>query len=75
MTVAATITQKDGSTYVVALKGTVAEIGAELATGAVANAATTGTQWDGSARSFLGVGGSGTTWTALYLAKLFTAPS
>jgi len=75
MTVAATVTQKDGSTYVVALKGTVAEIGAELATGAVANAATTDTQWDGSERSFMGLAGSGTTWSAVYLAKLYTAPS
>jgi len=70
MSVAVTVDAKDGSTYVVTVKGTAAEVGSELATGTEANSDTTGTQWDGSKRSFMGFGGSGTTWTAVYLSKL-----
>ena len=71
MAVAVTIDDKDGSTYVVTVAGTAAEVGSELASGAVAHAATAGTTWDGSERSFMGLGGDATACIAIYLAKKF----
>lgn len=69
MAVAVTIDNKDGSTYLVTVAGTAAEVGSELASGAVAHAATAGTTWDGSSRSFMGFGGDATACLAVYLAK------
>lgn len=70
MAVAVTVNDKDGSTYVVTVAGTAAEVGAELAAGTAANADTTGTQWDGTNRSFMGLGGDATACIAIYLSKL-----
>jgi len=69
MAVAVTVDQKDGSSYVVTVAGTAAEVGSELATGTAANSDTTGTQWDGAERSMMGVGGDATACIAVYLAK------
>jgi hypothetical protein len=70
MAVAVTIDSKDGSTYVVTVVGTAAEVGSELASGAVAHAATAGTTWDGSQRSLVPcASGATNVCTVIYLAK------
>ena len=74
MAVAVTIDNKDGSTYVVTVVGTAAEVGSELATGAVAHAATAGTTWNGKVGSIIPCASGATdVCTVIYLAKVFTA--
>lgn len=70
MAVAVTVDSKDGSTYVVTVVGTAAEVGAELAAGTAAAADTAGTEWDGSQRSLIPCASGATdVCTVIYLAK------
>lgn len=65
MAVAVTKTKKDGSTYVVTVSGTAAEVNAELAAGTVATA---GYEWTGNRVDVIASGGDATAGFVIYIA-------